>query len=212
MNDYNMLESHLGRVLASTYAKLPRARRLLPLVTRHEGGQMTSISLRTILSTHYGVEVGNYSYGSLLEPGAADRNTTIGAYVSIGPGVRRFGAAHPLDDLCLHPYWYNPKLGFASPNLDVTRSACWIGHGSWIGAGAIILPGCRRIGIGAVIGAGSVVTRDVDDFAVVAGNPARTKKLRLSEEDRRLLLSTRHWEYAPEEAHRLLQSIRRNEP
>ncbi|ARU01554.1 acyltransferase [Yoonia vestfoldensis] len=48
-----------------------------------------------------------------------------------------------------------------------------IGTGVWIGLRAVILPQCRRIGDHAVIGAGSVVTRDVPAGAVVAGNPAR---------------------------------------
>jgi acetyltransferase-like isoleucine patch superfamily enzyme len=48
-----------------------------------------------------------------------------------------------------------------------------IGAGVWIGLRAVILPQCRRIGDGAVIGAGAVVTRDVPGGVVVAGNPAR---------------------------------------
>lgn len=51
-----------------------------------------------------------------------------------------------------------------------------IGNGAWVGAGAIVLPGIT-IGEKAVVGAGSVVTRDVPDFAVVAGNPARIRRM-----------------------------------
>lgn len=55
-----------------------------------------------------------------------------------------------------------------------------IEDGAWIGAGAIILPGVT-IGIQSIVGAGSVVTRDVPDGCVVAGNPARViKKFDLS--------------------------------
>ena len=47
--------------------------------------------------------------------------------------------------------------------------------GAWIGAGAMIMPGVR-VGRYAVVGAGAIVTKDVDDYSVVVGNPARTIK------------------------------------
>lgn len=71
--------------------------------------------------------------------------------------------------------------------LDVTKfidqefpahvgGAIKIGNGVWVGAGAIILPGVT-IGEKAIVGAGSVVTKDVPDFAVVAGNPACIRRM-----------------------------------
>lgn len=59
------------------------------------------------------------------------------------------------------------------PHSTPVRLSKVIGEGAWIGMRAVILPGCRSIGRRAVIGAGAVVTRDVPDGAVVAGNPAR---------------------------------------
>lgn len=165
-----MRRSWIGSAFASIYPKIPFRSQLLKRVVAAEGGEMYSLTLRDILEQHHGIRVGNYSYGSLLTVGHCDRNTEIGDYVSIGPNVRRFGAAHP--------YIMRHFILFLQPNArpcqsrpDVTRASCWIGHDAWIGANVTILPGCRRIGIGAVVGAGSVLTRDVPDFAIVAGNP-----------------------------------------
>lgn len=59
-----------------------------------------------------------------------------------------------------------------SPGAGIRRKPVQIEANVWIGRAAIVLPGVR-IGEGAVIGAGSIVTRDVESFTVVAGNPAR---------------------------------------
>ena len=48
----------------------------------------------------------------------------------------------------------------------------------WIGARAIILPGCKHIGAHYIIGAGAVVTKDVPDYAIVGGNPAKVIRMR----------------------------------
>ena len=175
-----MKRSRLGALLEWLYPRVPGSASMLRWVTAREGGQFTSITLRRILAAHHGVEVGNYSYGALLEPGRADRETSIGAFVSIGPGVRRLGANHPTSRLIMSPYAYNPALGFVGSDRDVQRNGCRIEHDAWIGADALILARCTRIGLGAVVAAGAVVTEDVPDFIIVAGVPARKIGSRLS--------------------------------
>ncbi|MFT4095609.1 MAG: sugar O-acetyltransferase [Rhodoblastus sp.] len=83
----------------------------------------------------------------------------IGAGAQIGPGVQIYGADHPRD-----PEQRRAGLEFGQPVR--------VGANVWIGGGAILTPGVT-IGDDAIIGAGSVVTRDVPAGATFAGNPAR---------------------------------------
>ena len=82
----------------------------------------------------------------------------IGSFTLFGPAVQIYTATHPLNAELRR------KQEFAKPIA--------IGSDVWVGGGAIILPGVR-IGARAVIGAGSVVTRDVPEGAFAAGNPCR---------------------------------------
>ncbi|MBX9932803.1 MAG: sugar O-acetyltransferase [Methylobacterium sp.] len=84
---------------------------------------------------------------------------TIGERTQIGPGVQILTADHPRD-----PAQREAGMEFARPII--------IGRNVWIGGGALIMPGVT-IGDDAVIGAGSVVTRDVSPGATAVGNPAR---------------------------------------
>jgi maltose O-acetyltransferase len=83
----------------------------------------------------------------------------IGDDVQIGPGVQLLTATHPLD----------PDIRAAGDEYALPIT---VEDRAWLGGGAVVLPG-MTIGADSVVGAGSVVTRDVPPATVVAGNPAR---------------------------------------
>lgn len=85
----------------------------------------------------------------------------VGSRTMCGPNVSFFSATHPLDPVI--------RQGTKGPELG---KEIIIGEDCWIGGNVVILPGVH-IGRGSVVGAGSVVTKSVPDFTVVAGNPAR---------------------------------------
>ena len=66
-------------------------------------------------------------------------------------------------------------IGTGAPLPDTLLEIC---EDVWIGARAIIVPGCKRIGAHSIIGAGAVVTHDVPDYAIVGGNPAKIIRMR----------------------------------
>lgn len=89
---------------------------------------------------------------------------TIGDRTLVGPNCSFFAATHPLD-----PFLRNGTQG---PELGAPIT---VGADCWFGGNVIVCPGVT-IGRGVTIGAGSVVTKDVPAFHVVAGNPARIIK------------------------------------
>ena len=78
----------------------------------------------------------------------------------------------------------------------ISRGSLWIGHDVWIGANAIITPGCSSVGIGAVIGAGTVVSKDLPSYAIAVGNPAIIIKYRFNQSEIDKLLASQWWKYS----------------
>ncbi|OCG03259.1 hypothetical protein A9G12_08125 [Gilliamella sp. wkB112] len=115
------------------------------------------------------------------------KNTKIGKYCSIATNVTIGADRHPTDWLSTHPFQYNDTDNFKP--LKITT----IGNDVWIGANVVIITGVS-IGDGAIIGASSVVTRDIPPYAIVAGIPAKIIRYRFNENIINKLLKLKWWD------------------
>ena len=122
---------------------------------------------------------------------------SVGAFTSIANGVVLGGARHPMEWVGMSPVFYagrdSVKAKFSEHPLAKPLEVV-IGNDVWIGRSAIVLGGVS-IGDGAVIGAGSVVTKNVPPYAIVAGNPARIIRYRFEENVVRELEAIQWWRF-----------------
>ncbi len=128
-----------------------------------------------------GITIGDWVY---IGPGArfsGSGGLVIGNNIAVGPDVTILTSNHRHDDAEWIPF-----------GPDVVEKEVRIKDHVWIGTRAVILPGVT-IGEGAVVAAGSVVTKDVPACAIVAGNPATIIKLRDTETFNRLRSEERFW-------------------
>ena len=138
-------------------------------------------------------------YTCLMEHCSVTR-ATIGRYCSIADFVTIGAGDHNIDKISTN--------GFLS-NIDsneLTEKPVTIGNDVWIGVDSIIRRGVN-VGNCAVIGANSFVNKDVPDFAVVAGNPAKIIKYRFDEATREKIQNSKYWEYEPAQAREMIQTI-----
>ena len=127
------------------------------------------------------VEVGEGTYGPLnvLMHGESRSMLKIGRYCSIAPGVAFIlESEHPYK--CVSTYPFKVKFGFRKSEAG-GKGDIIVGDDVWIGLNSIICSGVA-IGQGAIIAAGSVVTKNVEPYSIVGGNPARRIKYRFENE------------------------------
>lgn len=117
------------------------------------------------------VHFGNHIYANFNFTAVDDTHIYIGDHTMIGPNVTIATAGHPiLPELREKEYQYNLPVH--------------IGKNCWLGAGVIILPGIT-LGDNVVVGAGSVVTKDLPDNVIAVGNPCKVLR-EVSERDRKM--------------------------
>lgn len=167
------------------------------------GSSISNSTLGTKVGIHRRVSltnanIGDYSYVS--EEGSLAR-VEVGKFTSIGPFFLCGLGEHPLNWLSTSPVFYSTnrpsEASFCSESRFEEEGYARIGSDVWIGARAFIRDGVK-IGDGAVIAAGAIVTKDVPDYAVVGGVPAKLIKFRFSDSYIQRLLRAAWWNW-PEE-------------
>lgn len=143
------------------------------------------------------VNSGDYTYGTknIKVEGASPVN--IGKFCSIADDITIIaGANHRIDWITTYPFGHTEREKFPAFNGEghpSTKGEVSIGNDVWIATGVNILSGVT-VGDGAVLAAYSVVTKDVEPYTIVGGNPAKPIRKRFSDPDIKFLLRLRWWD------------------
>ncbi|MBP6879223.1 MAG: CatB-related O-acetyltransferase [Phenylobacterium sp.] len=166
--------------------------------------QFDNLALRKRFRERYDIDIGMYSYGCFDQwrmPGPI----RIGRYCSFANTVRSAPINHPLEALTTHPALYEKKFGVVDTDITWDEPLIVEDH-VWVAHNVVILPSCKFNGRGAVIGAGAILTKNVDRYAVMLGNPTRKIRDRFEPELAAAIEESRWWELDTPELRRLVQS------
>lgn len=154
---------------------------------------------------------GDYAY---CDRYADIANCTVGKFANIAAFTRIGPTDHPWRNAAQHHFLYRSSSYWEDAGDDDAFFAhrasrrCNLGHDCWIGHGAIVRPQVT-VGIGAVVAAGAVVTRDVAPFMMVAGVPARPLRARFSDAVVEGLLALAWWDWPQARLRAALDDFRR---
>ncbi|HVZ27851.1 MAG TPA: CatB-related O-acetyltransferase [Rhizomicrobium sp.] len=163
--------------------------RALIRLLRHD--HYESLFLRRYFERHYGIKIGLYSIG-FFDRWRINPGTVIGRYSGCAGTSRVIGANHPIEWLSTSSIFYLPQFGIAEKELELPPPQL-IEDDVWIGHGSIITPECRVVGRGSIIGAGSVVGKDVPRYGIMIGSPARLVRYRFAPEVIEAIEATEWW-------------------
>ena len=202
---------------------------LIPIKTRYS--LMARLSSDTPF-VHADCEIVDSHFGAYVEIGSGSRvtnsriddysycdrfadiaNAQIGKFANIAAFSRIGATDHPLDTAACHHFLYRSDDYWDTAERDdvffahrQSRTA-FIGHDTWIGAGAMIKPEVT-LGHGAVVAAGAVVTKAVEPYAIVAGTPAKPLRRRQPKEIAERLIVLAWWDWSHQDIRRALDDFR----
>lgn len=182
----------------------------------HPTAQVTQSTLGRYVEVGAGCHVakstmGDYSY---CVENTQIAYANIGKFANIASHVRIYASMHPMERASLHHFTYRSAWYFDGEEDDQeffdwrAGQGITIGHDTWIGHGAVIMPGVT-VGNGAIIGSNAVVTKDVVDFAIAVGVPARTIKQRFSDPIAGRLDAIKWWDWSHDKLHEALPDFRK---
>ena len=174
------------------------------IIIKLEGRQSESKLLRNYYRDKKNIDIGMYSYGGCFNKNFKTRGKIkVGNYCSIHYSCHYVDNNHPINEVTTSPYFFSKKFGL---DVEETKEGTLeIGNDVWIGSNVVILPGCKKIGNGAIIGAGAIVTKDIEPYSVVCGVPAKHLKYRFDKETKNLLEKSKWWELTPQELYKYYQ-------
>jgi len=190
-------------------AKFPSASTRNPITLPDGSIHQQTVFLNQVID-HPNISIGDYTYYSdfdavgdyagriapYLFPGSPEQ-LTIGKFCQLAHGVRFITASanHPMNGFSTYPFRIFDPETMGAYTAEVARYGdTEVGHDVWFGYQALVMPGVK-IGNGAIIAAGSIVTSDIPAYAIAAGNPARVKRVRFSDEVAARLESLSWWDW-----------------
>ncbi|MCW2314237.1 CatB-related O-acetyltransferase [Rhodoferax antarcticus] len=195
-----MFKKHLNKLLLNLNKKSKRNR--LQSFSRQQDKFKKRYPKYKIGNATYGMPIVHSYHNSAI--------LTIGSYCSIASNVQIYlGGQHRINWVSSYPFpmffhmdpIYKEKCLAADSKGDVI-----IGSDVWLCADCTILSGVT-IGHGAVIANGAMISRDVEPYAVMAGNPARQIKWRFDESTRKAFLESEWWNWSEDEINNVMHKL-----
>jgi virginiamycin A acetyltransferase len=192
-----------------------------PAVLHPMPGQPRVVQLKPLLTSPL-IEVGEYTYyddpddatgfetNNVLYHYGPDK-LIIGKFCAFATGVRFVmnGANHRMNGPSTYPF---PIMGGDwAQHMDLltnlpVRGDTVVGNDVWLGLGVAVMPG-MKIGHGAIVAAGSVVTSDIPDYAIAGGNPATVIRTRFPQPDIDRLVALAWWDWPAEHISKHVRTI-----